>query len=323
MDILTDEQIRVLRYIQAANRGGVRPTQQQVKEWRHAPGRKDAVPGKLLQSARPGTPDRRVPKTSLFSGFSHAMDVSKMLTPMDSVTSISRPANIPLGFKGPTNVTNSLIASNLWGFETIPGTPARPAKYAKGTPREGFMAHMRRLGWVTRDDSKAYEVSELGLALLRAHETPNEDSDVLVLGGDDQALDYSKAIDHISGHGEAMLVDAYLGIDQIKDLLQYTSVTRFLVSDHKKTGKRKVGLGVYLKNWKKQNDDSIIELRAANLHDRWIVGAADFHLLGASLNGIGKYTTTLTRVRGDAGGELRKQAENLWAKAEVEVAAAL
>ncbi|KAA9393016.1 hypothetical protein FCK90_14400 [Kocuria coralli] len=225
-------------------------------------------------------------------------------------------------FMQAANAAGIVKLPSIWGYETIPGTPGRPAEYAKGTPREGFLAHMLRLGWITRDEQRTYEVSELGLALLRGHEAPHEDEyDVLVLGGEDKALDYSRAIDHIAERGQAMIVDAYLDVQQISDLLQYTSVNKFLVTNKPREDRRRLKLGVYLKTWKRANGDTDKELRMASLHDRWIVGDTDFHILGASLNGIGKYATTLCKVQGSAERELRAEAQSLWDTASVIVEA--
>lgn len=67
-------------------------------------------------------------------------------------------------------LANAIRIPNVFGdveYEVIAAKPGRPAVYAPDQPPEKFLAHLRRLGWVERNNSGRYGVTLLGEALLR------------------------------------------------------------------------------------------------------------------------------------------------------------
>lgn len=141
---------------------------------------------------------------------------------------------------------------------------------------------------------------------------------VTVLAAEEGNVDYSTAIGQIAECGDALVVDAYLGPEQLVDLLEFTQVSRVIVDHTDARHQGKVArLGVQLKTWRKNNPDRNLELRQAVCHDRWIVSEDKFYMLGSSLNGIGKSKISSLVEISPAGAQvLRKYAEELWEEAE-------
>ena len=99
-------------------------------------------------------------------------------------------------------------------------------------------------------------------------------------------ISYAEVIQRIAQHKDAMLVDPYFKLDQIMDIVNYTSVSRVLTSE--KIGKAAVaGLA---KAMAQIVVGRSFEIRVGkkDLHDRCIVppdGNVDF--IGTSLSGGG------------------------------------
>lgn len=314
--IVNDEQRRAMEFIAFANRGGYRPTGREVNEWRLRPEPRQRRRGKLLQAEVPAVPERRVrvggssQLDHLFEGVLSQFAGSKAawLTGLD------------LGFSRTFQSASwaSVLAGPGVKYEIIPGKPGKPAVYGPDKPPEKFLAHLRRLGWVERDARGGYGVTLLGHALLRSEsssEPGDGDSSVMVLAADDE-LAYGRVMGIIAECEDALIVDAYLGSDELVAILKLTSATRFLVSDKLKRS-RLTELAVQIGSAPPSPSGATRELRKASLHDRWVVGDHKLYGLGSSINGVGKKSmTTLVEMPDEAARSIRAIVEDLWAQAE-------
>lgn len=331
--ILTEKQARVLNYIHEANAGGARPTGEQIKQWRKEPRRRPRQPGELIRAAVAGTPSRReyepgsALRPSSFAQWRAAMEPlaqvnqSWLQDAMGAYSGGLAAAVMAGAARGSVegSARSALAALGGGSYRTVPGTPGRPAEYGPDVPREGFLAHLRRLGWVERDKAKTYALTGLGQALLRRYhsqETPGE-ADAIFLDGGAGNVDYSRLIGRIAELGDAMILDAYLGAEQVRDLLEHTQVTRFLVSSNPRQDGKVAAAGVQLRTWQDATGDTAREIRRAKFHDRVIVSESSVHVLGASLNGVGKGSpTVLYEMPGAAARAMRDYATGLWEVAQ-------
>lgn len=312
--IVNDEQRRAMEFIAFVNRGGYRPTGGEVNEWRLRPEPKQGRRGRLLKAAVPAVPERRVRVAG-----SSAMDLF-LRGAAEQLGGIKAAqfAGLNLG------VLRTIQASNLGlyagaKYETIPGRPGTPAVYGPDKPPEKFLAHLRRLGWLERDARGGYGVTLLGHALLRS-EASNElgdgDSSVMVLAADDE-LAYGRVMGVIAECGDALIMDAYLGTNELMNILKHTSATRFLVGD-KLPKNRLTELAVLIELTPPDPSGTTRELRQASFHDRWVIGDHKLYGLGASINGVGgKSMTTLVEIPDVAARSIRAATNDLWAEAKV------
>ena len=94
--------------------------------------------------------------------------------------------------------------------------PGRPAIYASDKPAEELFAHLRRLGWIERDNRRRYSVTQRGHALLSVDAMAgrdNLDPAVVVLAPEGQKLGYGQVMGRISTCGDAVVADHYLGVE--------------------------------------------------------------------------------------------------------------
>lgn len=316
--IVNDEQRRALEYVATVNRGGWRPTGREINEWRLRPDPKPARKGKLLEPGVPAVPERRVRvggSGNLWGSSPSGLVIRNVLSQalqaqLHGLSSAQLFALNPSVFQA--------IRPLMGEYEIIPGKPGRPAVYGPDRPQEKFLAHLRRLGWIERDRRGRYAVTQLGHALLRAEASAgseDEESSVMVLEADDE-LAYGQVLGVVAECGDALVVDAYLGTDQLAHLLKHTNACRFLVG--RKLNKARVAeLSVLIELTPPDPDGPIRELRQADFHDRWLIGEHHVYGLGSSLNGVGKAATTLVQMPDGAAYTIRSQAEHLWDDAEV------
>lgn len=235
-----------------------------------------------------------------------------------------------IGALGSLNLSNKLmrdvlaasdIVSQSLGveYETIPGKPGKAAVYGQDKPPEKFLAHLRRLEWIERDAKGGYGVTLLGHALLRAEassELGDDDSSVMVLAADDE-LAYGRVMGVISECGDAFIMDAYLGTEEMINITKHSNASRFLVGD-KLPKNRLTELAVLIELTPVESGGAARELRQAAFHDRWVVGDHKVYGLGASINGVGgKSMTTLIEMPDAAARFIRDAAEALWSDAKI------
>lgn len=323
--IVKDEQRAVLEFIATVNRGGYRPTGREVNEWRLRPDPRPRRRGKLLEAAVPEVPERRIRKgPSRWEAMAAAgiqAELKRNPAFLDSLNAFSRNYMSTIKPTFQALSTGYLSAIRNLGFEAeyevVPGTPGRPARYAPDKPAEKFLAHLRRLNWIERDQRGRYGVTQLGHALLRteaAADDDDEDASVMVLTAEDE-LAYGRVLGVISECGEALIVDGYLDAQELVHILKDSSASRFLVSN--KLNKSRLTELAMMIRLTPAIGGVARELRCADFHDRYVIGENKVYGLGSSLNGVGKSMTTLIQMPDAAALTIRAEAENLWAEAEV------
>lgn len=322
--IVKDEQRAVMEFIATVNRGGYRPTGREINEWRLRPDPRPSRRGQLIEAAIPEVPERRVRKgpsrLGTMLGASGLAQIRMNQTILDNFTKNYMGSIKPV-FEALSGGSLSAFRNVDLGaeYEIVPGRPGKPARYAPDKPAEKFLAHLRRLGWIERDRKRRYGVTQLGHALLRAEAAmrdadAEEDTSVMVLAAEDE-LAYGRALGVISECGEALIMDAYLGAQELVHILKDSRACRFLVSS--KLKRRRLTELALMIRLTPATDGVVRELRCADFHDRYVVGEENVYGLGSSLNGVGKNMTTLVHMPDLAARTIRAEAEDLWAEAEV------
>ncbi len=120
--------------------------------------------------------------------------------------------------------------------------------------------------------------------------------------------------------GPALLVDPYLRLEQLHDLVVGTDVERVLISKQQKDSKSiRAGIATYLGNVMQPRTVQVRASADSDVHDRVLVGEdGAVHLLGTSLNAIktGSASTVLVRLPDVAATAQRQRAEAWWRDAE-------
>lgn len=325
--IVNEEQYRAIQFIAEVNRGGFRPTGRQINQWRLQSDPKPGRRGELLEPEVPATPPRSVRKSgptalevAMGGAFKQQSLISdalrKQIAGMGAISSMNLSRTLMRDVLAASNFVNQSLG---WEYETIPGKAGKAAVYGRDKQPEKFLAHLRRLEWVERGAKGGYGVTLLGHALLRAEassELGDDDSSVMVLAADDE-LAYGRVMGVISECGDAFIMDAYLGTEEMINILKHSGASRFLVGD-KLQKNRLIELAALIELTLVKIGGAARELRQAAFHDRWVVGDHKVYGLGASINGVGgKSMTTLIEMPDAAARFIRDAAEGLWSDAKV------
>lgn len=246
MEIVDEATHRVLAYVQALNRHGVRPHRTVVDEFGEAP-------------------ERRFSQRSNMAAF----DLRSQLTA-------------------------------IWSMQRV--------------AEETFCQFLTRLGWI-QDEEGGVALTVVGRALLKSLNAPAiEESTAYVF---EIVLDpknpfaYAQALSGLSSVTDALLVEPYFRLEQLMDVAELENVNRVLVGSNLKATEYDLlatGLAAL-------PEGRTLEIRkAAELHDRYLIPAAEGHviMLGASLGGIGRKVSTMTTLGELASQALRDAHEGIW-----------
>lgn len=181
---------------------------------------------------------------------------------------------------------------------------------------ESDVDHLVKIGWLVVDEERV-GLSELGRALLHDAELEVAEESgvsVVVLGRDDP-LAYPQLIGHLAGLGAGLLVDQYLRLEQLHQLVQSTQIDRVLVSALDNMKSARSAMTTYLDSPSMLRP---IEVRASGgLHDRLMAAdSGEVHTVGTSLNGIGRVTTVITPLPTIAAAAMAAEAQAHWSSAE-------
>ena len=284
VEIFSDEQLRGLRYIEAANLGGYQPTAAQVTEWVFRSDRRPAQRGRLIESAKPPAIS-----TAISTHLADIMNGLRQPSVMENLSEFMRPpvqkiADFLLpSTSGPTSFSEQWM-----------GTPAR---YGPGKPAETYIEHLIRMSWLAADEAGGLRLTPLGRALMRSDAFGRQDEDgptVIVLEAD-SPLSYVQLVGHIAGCGAAFVIDPYVRAEHLWRLIQDTTTVRVLIGPLKSKNDQDL---VELRQTLASSHRPIEVRRAAEgvLHDRFIVGDSGVvYSVGASWNGVGKHVTTIVQ----------------------------
>ena len=277
-----DSQYRLLSFIAACNRSSYNPTSKEVMLWFNNPKPTEAE-------------YRTVPGLAALVG---AGPPSGLMTSM---------ADLVMGRFGYNARLDALYSDRK---ELVKAAETR-------------IEHMVRIGWlevvgsgIGDGERRGLGLTGLGEALIRDRDrevSADDDVTVVVLGRNDP-LAYPLLIGRFSAAGAGLLVDAYLKLENLHDMVALTGLTRFLVSGKPENKKVVDSMRAYLAS------PSIVrpvEVRASKgLHDRYLIADAGAVLtLGTSINGVGRTTTAMTEMPETAADALRDEYERLWGEA--------
>jgi hypothetical protein len=150
-----------------------------------------------------------------------------------------------------------------------------------------------RVRWL-EEKADSVRLTSLGKAVLEAAEGEERQgepaTEVVLLPTDELA--YSRVLGAIAGMGASALIDPYLDVDALRDVVNFTGVTRILVGTDPA---RCAGVGVALRAL---GCESKVEARSSGeFHDRFVIGDdSGVAMLGTSLNGVGKRVTVMVRL---------------------------
>lgn len=132
----------------------------------------------------------------------------------------------------------------------------------------------------------------------------------------DDPLVYTVLTRRLAAAGEGMLVDPYFKAENLRWIVEATSLKRILISK-KASAKERPIISVALGTL--PNGQSV-EVRAtddANLHDRRIIAAdGSVQMIGTSINGIGRHETAMISPEPAIAKAYRDSSEQLWTNAE-------
>lgn len=177
---------------------------------------------------------------------------------------------------------------------------------------ETDVAHAKKCEWITESRGRI-SLTSTGRALLKGSEKLADEGgnvEVVILKADDP-LAYPKLIGALASYGDALLVDPYLGLEELDQITNGTSISRVLVSNSKRTEPKRKGMAAYLASTQLTRD---IEVRASDgLHDRQVFTEdKKVFMLGTSLNGVGKSTTMLSPVPEPGASAMNDHYSTLW-----------
>ena len=182
---------------------------------------------------------------------------------------------------------------------------------------ESVIDALLRLKWIDVDSFERLALTRLGKALLRTSELLDEESDSatsVVLGANDD-LAYPRLIHRLVEAGPGALVDPYLRLEQLAEILPETRIEKFLISELKEPDR--ASIAVFVRSY----HGHPVEVRFAKngvLHDRLIISDSFVDTIGSSINTVGRhYPTVLTPLPDVAADAMRDYFHRWWEDAEL------
>ncbi len=297
---MTDTQHQALSFVGACNRNQYQPTADQVVAWLASPAPADA---RYETRLRDGS-GRGV------AAFSGAGTLAAWAS--TDVLHAFRQA------LGASYRQGSILRAIDQAARALPTLPT--SERVKVADAETAVAHLCRIGWLTEpnEDEAVLQATPLGVALLREAERSDIDEtdvSVVVLGREDP-LAYPTLIDQLASVGAGLLVDPYLRLDQVHQVVVSTGLTRVLLSGKSAQFAVRAALSTYLDS---PSLSRPVEVRGScDLHDRLLLADdGKVYTLGTSLNGVGRTTTVFSPLPSVAAATLQEEYNRLWAAAEL------
>jgi hypothetical protein len=190
----------------------------------------------------------------------------------------------------------------------------RPARYGPSGPPEALVANLIRLRWLQISTVKGLSITPLGRALLREVDVLDPEVAPAIVLESGNPLAYAQLLGHIAESGDAYVIDPYLRMEQLYELMTTTSTGRVLVGS--KLGKGDIA-GIRSVVTATPDRIQVRQAGAGVLHDRFVIGELGVHQFGTSMNSVGSNTTVLVQMPADASEFLRAKAEEWWADSVV------
>ncbi|WIV44708.1 MULTISPECIES: hypothetical protein [Glutamicibacter] len=186
-------------------------------------------------------------------------------------------------------------------------------------PAEVYTQYFERLGWITYTSNDDVRLTNLGRGILKSLDSPVLDPTntglVEVVLDPENLFAYATALNVIASVDDALLVDAFLRIQELQDISGFDNVDRILVRDSISSNDSmtlSVALGAL------HAAGRAMQIRKApGLHDRYVIPPeGNVVMLGTSLNGVGKKISTVTHLGGEPSQVLRSHYQTVWERAE-------
>lgn len=232
--------------------------------------------------------------------------------------SVANRAGAPLTLADLTAFANQPVprparTSNI-AFEVVQATQ-RAISYTSA-PAERIEEFVTRVRWVVDEPGSGLKLTRLGRAVLEhANRPPLPDSldgPLTVTIDPDDPFAYTKVLGLIAEQGEGMLIDPYLTLDGLQDIVTASSTTRILTTDRDTRRRLSLiahGLGAA------EDSPEVRKVAASTLHDRFFIADdGPVYVLGSSLNSITRRPGVITPITDAAGaGAIRTAYERIWA----------
>lgn len=182
---------------------------------------------------------------------------------------------------------------------------------------ETWVDYLARLRWIAVVGERDRRVFMTGagralLGYLNSAAAGLEELTPLVVHSGDP-LAYATLIGQIAAQKDVLLVDAYIESRDLLVLCAEASVRRVLTSSKGKKG-RLAELAATLSAIADERRPAVRV--SGDIHDRFAVAADSVLSYGASLNGVGRHFTVVTRFVGGVAAALRSDIESRWKSAE-------
>ncbi|MFD8911718.1 hypothetical protein [Streptomyces sp. NPDC059575] len=189
-------------------------------------------------------------------------------------------------------------------------------------PAQRVADYLLAVHWATAGTG-GFKLTAKGRAVLRlsgADEHLHVASDPVVndvaLSPDDPLV-YIVLTRRLAAAGAGLLVDPYFKAENLRWILEATSIRRILISKRASAKERPI-IAIALGTLPNGRD---VEVRATddkNLHDRRIVAEdGSVQLIGTSINGVGRHETAMITPEPSIAKAYRDSSETLWVGAEI------
>ncbi len=173
-----------------------------------------------------------------------------------------------------------------------------------------------RVHWL-EGQASTVTITALGRAMLRHAEmrrdiSPEATSALSVTIDPEDPLAYARIFELLSIHGDGLLIDRYLKLEGLGDLLSMSTATRVLTGDDSRSGR----LGRFARVVGPEERMEVRTVPAADLHDRFFIpDSGPVFALGSSLNSIDARPGVVTTISEAPAAAVRGIYESMWAGA--------
>ncbi len=185
----------------------------------------------------------------------------------------------------------------------------------EAVPGEKIEEFLTRTRWVLDDGKSGLKLSTLGRAVLdHANRAPLQhevDEPLTVTIDPEDKFAYAKVLGLIAEQGAGMLIDPYMTLEALQDIVTASSATRILTTDRNQKSRLSLiahGLSVI------DDGPEVRKVEASALHDRFFIADdGPVYVLGSSLNSIARRPGVITPISDAAGsGAIRAAYEAIW-----------
>lgn len=184
------------------------------------------------------------------------------------------------------------------------------------TEKEPVLDWLVRLGWLARGD-RTVRITPLGRAVLTAverHEISVELPSEINLGPD-EPFSYTRILARMSNLRDAMLVDRYLNLDQLMEILHGSTITRVLIGNDRQYEAERRGLAAALTRSMGLDRPFYVGV-SSELRDRFLIPpSGEVSFIGQAVTGGGNKGIVVGSIGLPAADAIRRSFEDVWSRA--------